>query len=272
MKVSEIRAQVLKDGAGALVYRGPRITSEIRETICLRTIRQGRPLHDRHGGALAKCRNREATNSPMSLIRSSPMGGRTTMKTLRFCLAWLIAGLALVAFAPTNRAADAVSEEEALKIGTEAYIYGYSLVTMEMTRRVMTNTDVPKHNHAPMGQFATWPRTYPDACVQGRHRPQRRHPVLVDFPGRLEGALRAEPAGPGRPLLPDANAGRLDQRIPGSRQAHYRRQGPEVRDHRPELEGYASGECHGVQVAHQFGVDSRPYLLHRHCRRLQGRA
>src|SRR5579872_7111973 len=87
------------------------------------------------------------------------------MKKLRCCLVWLIAGLALAAFAPTNRAADPVSEGEALKIGTEAYIYGYSLVTMEMTRRVMTNTDVPKDNHAPMGQFFN-ARTYPDASFR----------------------------------------------------------------------------------------------------------
>jgi hypothetical protein len=56
----------------------------------------------------------------------------------------------------------AISPEEAQQIGVEAYIYGYPLVTMEMTRRVMTNAAEPGHNHAPMGQFYN-ARTYPDA-------------------------------------------------------------------------------------------------------------
>jgi hypothetical protein len=36
-----------------------------------------------------------------------------------------------------------LSEKQATEIGTEVYIYGYPLVTMEMTRRVMTNTADP---------------------------------------------------------------------------------------------------------------------------------
>jgi hypothetical protein len=47
-----------------------------------------------------------------------------------------------------------VEEQEALAIGTEAYIYGYPLVTMEMTRRAKTNVASPDGKHAPMGQFA----------------------------------------------------------------------------------------------------------------------
>ena len=35
----------------------------------------------------------------------------------------------------------------------DAYIYGYPLVTMEMTRRVMTNAAMPGESHAPMGQL-----------------------------------------------------------------------------------------------------------------------
>ncbi|HKI35111.1 MAG TPA: DUF1254 domain-containing protein [Gemmataceae bacterium] len=58
--------------------------------------------------------------------------------------------------------AGGLTEAEALAIGTDAYIYGYSLVTMEMTRRVMTNVAVPDGDHAPMGQFARL-REYPAA-------------------------------------------------------------------------------------------------------------
>lgn len=42
----------------------------------------------------------------------------------------------------------------------DAYIYGYPLVTMEYTRRVMTNVAKPEGKLAPMGQFAHL-RSYP---------------------------------------------------------------------------------------------------------------
>jgi uncharacterized protein (TIGR03000 family) len=58
-----------------------------------------------------------------------------------------------------------LSEEAAFELGTEAYIYGYPLVTMEMTRRVMTNAAEPKDSHAPMGQFY-YARKYPDASFK----------------------------------------------------------------------------------------------------------
>jgi hypothetical protein len=48
------------------------------------------------------------------------------------------------------------------KGATDAYVFGYPLVTMEMTRRVMTNVETPEAGHAPMNQFASM-RKYPDA-------------------------------------------------------------------------------------------------------------
>ena len=65
----------------------------------------------------------------------------------------------------TNAPQAPLTQEEALRIGTDAYVYGYPLVTMEFTRRVMTNTDTPKGSHAPMGQFSL-SRTYPDASFK----------------------------------------------------------------------------------------------------------
>jgi hypothetical protein len=47
-----------------------------------------------------------------------------------------------------------LSEEQAFEIGIQAYIFGYPLVTLEMTRRVMTNTVDPVGMRSPMGQFA----------------------------------------------------------------------------------------------------------------------
>lgn len=47
----------------------------------------------------------------------------------------------------------------------EAYVYGYPLVTMEMTRRVMTNTVSATGNRGPMGQMVK-ARNYPDASFR----------------------------------------------------------------------------------------------------------
>lgn len=54
---------------------------------------------------------------------------------------------------------------EAAPLGVEAYIYGYPLVTMEMTRRVMTNVEKPEGTRAPMGQFVRM-REYPSATFR----------------------------------------------------------------------------------------------------------
>jgi hypothetical protein len=76
----------------------------------------------------------------------------------------LLAGTAL---AQAVRAEDWVPFEsvEEFWTATDAYIYGYPLVTMEITRRVMTNVATPTGTHAPMGQFAKL-RTYPDASFR----------------------------------------------------------------------------------------------------------
>jgi len=48
------------------------------------------------------------------------------------------------------------------EIAMDAYIYGYPLITMEMTRRISTNVAKPVGTRAPMGQFARL-REYPTA-------------------------------------------------------------------------------------------------------------
>ena len=57
-------------------------------------------------------------------------------------------------------AAAAAKELEAREIAIDAYMYAYPMVTMEVTRRVMTNVEKPEGSKAPMGQFARL-RTYP---------------------------------------------------------------------------------------------------------------
>ena len=62
-------------------------------------------------------------------------------------------------------AKDAAKEAEAFALAAEAYVYGYPLVTMEMTRRVMTNVEKPEGTRAPMGQFVRL-REYPTAAYR----------------------------------------------------------------------------------------------------------
>ena len=59
----------------------------------------------------------------------------------------------------------AAKEKEALETGIDAYVYGYPLVTMEMTRRVMTNVAQPEGTRAPMGVFVKM-RSYPTAAFR----------------------------------------------------------------------------------------------------------
>jgi hypothetical protein len=68
-------------------------------------------------------------------------------------------------FATAQQATGKLTEEQARALAMEAYIYGYPLVTMEMTRRVTTNVAKPEGLHAPMGQFANV-RQYPDASFK----------------------------------------------------------------------------------------------------------
>jgi hypothetical protein len=52
-----------------------------------------------------------------------------------------------------------------LSIASDAYVFGYPLVTMEMTRRVVTNVAHPKGTRGPMGSLIKL-RQYPDASFR----------------------------------------------------------------------------------------------------------
>jgi hypothetical protein len=65
----------------------------------------------------------------------------------------------------SKEASTGLSVAEATRIASDAYIYGYPLVTVEMTRRVGTNTEKPVGAHGPMGEFANL-KTYPNASFK----------------------------------------------------------------------------------------------------------
>jgi len=83
----------------------------------------------------------------------------------------LLAGIGLAAATASPAMAwdglihDLTEDVEAFRILSDAYIYGYPLVTMEMTRRVFSNVPKPEAMRAPMGQLARV-RSYPDASYR----------------------------------------------------------------------------------------------------------
>ena len=82
-----------------------------------------------------------------------------------------MAGLAIVSLSPQRvHADDKLTPKETVEIATEAYVYGYSLITTEVTRVQMSN--VPKVNvfTGPMGQFVNIKR-YPPADYRGVSAP-----------------------------------------------------------------------------------------------------
>ena len=98
----------------------------------------------------------------------------TNSYTRRTATALLGAGPLL--FLRGGSAAGQVSEmppkprSEAEQIALDAYIYGYSLITTEITRVQMSNVDKIEGMHAPSGQFANIKR-YPPADFRGVSAP-----------------------------------------------------------------------------------------------------
>ncbi|MFN7777573.1 MAG: DUF1254 domain-containing protein [Betaproteobacteria bacterium] len=98
------------------------------------------------------------------------MHGAGLARVAAVALVALLAACSKQEQAQVEKAADKVAAEakavaqeaEALALATEAYVYAYPLVTMEYTRRVMTNVAAPEGTRGPMGQFVR-ARTYPNA-------------------------------------------------------------------------------------------------------------
>jgi len=87
------------------------------------------------GGPLWCFRNRFAGSAPMAAVGA-------------FVIATLLTPL------PSANDEASIDEAQASEIATDAWLYGYPLVAMELTRRVMTNVAVQEGKQAPMGQWA----------------------------------------------------------------------------------------------------------------------
>jgi hypothetical protein len=63
-----------------------------------------------------------------------------------------------------------ITEQEAHAIGVQAYLYFYPLVTMDLTRKQLTNVERPEGIHTPMNTFANL-REYPSSDMRVVVRP-----------------------------------------------------------------------------------------------------
>jgi hypothetical protein len=85
---------------------------------------------------------------------------------------FVIAAFALGACVLPARAQSVTPAEtpaEAKAIAEDAYIYGYSLISVEMSRKVITNVEKPETKRAPMGQFANL-HEYPNTTLAESYR------------------------------------------------------------------------------------------------------
>ncbi len=73
---------------------------------------------------------------------------------------------------PAIHAKDRLTDEEALEIATEAYLYAYPMILMDVTRRGSTNCEQPDPTRmrAPVNQFVHL-KTFPDASFTDVVRP-----------------------------------------------------------------------------------------------------
>ena len=82
---------------------------------------------------------------------------RTTLAVLF----WV--GLGILTAGAGARASTAITEPEAHAIGVDAYLYFYSLVTMDLTREQLSNVEPGKGFGGPMNTIANVP-AYPTAA------------------------------------------------------------------------------------------------------------
>ena len=90
---------------------------------------------------------------------------RTVLAVLVLLLSSALAACGSDKPGPAASSAPGTSASAGANLATaavDAYVYGYPLVTMEYTRRALTNTVEPQGTQAPMGQFVRM-REYPNA-------------------------------------------------------------------------------------------------------------
>ncbi|MGY3291734.1 hypothetical protein ACVWWP_004801 [Bradyrhizobium sp. LM3.6] len=115
---------------------------------------------------------------------------------------FVYAALAAAAYFTTTLpvTAQALSPMEAQQIAEDAYVYGYSLITTEVTRVQMSNVPKVEGFNSPTGQFVNIPR-YPPADYRGISAPNADTLYSVAWLDLSEPQVFSHP-DMGQPLLP----------------------------------------------------------------------
>ena len=182
---------------------------------------------------------------------------RTTKRTfIRTLTCVLIAAGSLHVSLTSN--AGSISPEEAHVIGVEAYLYFYPLVTMDITRKQLTNVERAEGISAPMNTFANIP-AYPTADMREVVRPNfdtlyssgwldlTKEPVVVSVPD----------TGGRYYLLPDARY--VDRRVRVARLAHDRDTGRQLSCHAARLDRLGAQQRPADQGTNSLRMDHWPY-------------
>ena len=151
--------------------------------------RQRSNVWDRRKGVILSVLNISLQRVTTRIKESALMIGIPTV-IARFVLPALLSAALIGGVAS---AAETISEQDAHAIGVQAYLYFYSPVTMDLTRKQLTNVAKPEGISAPMNTFANIPE-YPTADMKVVVRPNfdtlyssawldlTKEPVIVSVP------------------------------------------------------------------------------------------
>ena len=182
---------------------------------------------------------------------------------LRAVLAMCLGALATLPCSAAAEDSSSLGAVEAVSIATEAYIYGYPLVTFDMARKQQTNVAVPDPEHAPMGQMIRM-RSYPavdNHCCAAPNADTLYTIAWLDV-SQEPTVFSIPDMGSRYYMMPMLE--RLVRGDQGRGQHHHRIQGADLCHHRAGLEGHAAARHDAGEVADRHGVDPRAHLQHRH--------
>ena len=153
---------------------------------------------------------------------------------------------------------DVASEKDTRAIAVEAFLFGYPLVLMDLTRAVMTNVAQPQASSAPENQIGQM-RAFPDASFTDVVSPNADTLYSVAWLDvSAEPVVLRQPDGGDRYfLLPMLDGWTNVFASPGTRTTGSG--AAVIRNRRPSLERRAAGRCPGNPVANRDGVDDRAH-------------